>query len=680
MNNPLMKTFDGPFGTIPFNDIKAEHFVPAITKGIEDAESAIKSITETKSKPTFENTILALELSGQKLGSAINTYYHLFGSESDQKFKDLSDKISPMVAEFENNIYLNESLFKRIEKVFDNKHLLEDEEDIRLINITYNDFVRNGAALSEADKINLRDIDKKLSTLSPQFSKNTLNATNEFELWLDKTDLDGLPDTVVEAAKLAAKEKGELDKWLITGHFPSFSPFMQYSTRRDLRKKVHIATSSKCNGGKYDNNTFCKEIADLKHKRAKILGYDNYADYILQERMAEKQENIYKLLDNLYDSCIEHAKNDLKQIADLSKTLDNIDEIKSWDISYYSEKLKQDLYDYDENNLKPYFKSENVMKGAFEVAKKLYGLQFKKLDEIQTWHEDVNVYEVLDEDNSHVGILYEDLFPRNTKRGGAWMNPLRSQGMVVGNEVCRPHISLTCNLTKPTEDKPSLLTYREVETVFHEFGHCLHGLLSDRKYKKISGTSVFWDFVELPSQIMENWVGEEGALELFAHHYETGEVLPKDLLQKLKKSKNFRSGSNCLRQLTFGYLDMAWFGKHNNVDDVDKFEKIAIEKTMLREQDTPGASISTMFGHIFAGGYSAGYYSYKWAEVLEADAFEKFKEDGIFNQDTAKSFRDNILSQGNIKHPLDLYRKFRGREPKVEALLKREGLFKTSTV
>ncbi len=679
MNNPLMKTFDGPFGTIPFNDIKAEHFVPAITKGIEDAESAIKSITDTKSKPTFENTILALELSGQKLGSAINTYYHLFGSESDQKFKDLSDKISPMVAEFENNIYLNESLFKRIEKVFDDKHLLEDEEDIRLINITYNDFVRNGAALSEADKINLRDIDKKLSTLSPQFSKNTLNATNEFELWLDKTDLDGLPDTVVEAAKLAAKEKGELDKWLITGHFPSFSPFMQYSTRRDLRKKVHIATSSKCNGGKYDNNTLCKEIADLKHKRAKILGYDNYADYILQERMAEKQENIYKLLDNLYDSCIEHAKNDLMQIADLAKTLDNIDEIKSWDISYYSEKLKQDLYDYDENNLKPYFKSENVMKGAFEVAKKLYGLHFKKLNEIQTWHEDVNVYEVLDEDNSHVGILYEDLFPRNTKRGGAWMNPLRSQGMVVGNEVCRPHISLTCNLTKPTEDKPSLLTYREVETVFHEFGHCLHGLLSDRKYKRISGTSVFWDFVELPSQIMENWVGEEDALELFAHHYKTGEVLPKDLLRKLKKSKNFRSGSNCLRQLTFGYLDMAWFGKHNKVDDVDKFEKIAIEKTMLREQDTPGASISTMFGHIFAGGYSAGYYSYKWAEVLEADAFEKFKEDGIFNQDTAKSFRDNILSQGNIKHPLDLYRKFRGREPKVEALLKREGLLKTST-
>ena len=315
------------------------------------------------------------------------------------------------------------------------------------------------------------------------------------------------------------------------------------------------------------------------------------------------------------------------------------------------------------------------MKGTFEVAKRLYGLHFKKLDNIQTWHEDVNVYEVLNEDMSHVGILYEDLFPRSTKRGGAWMNALRSQGMMINNEVCRPHISLTCNLTKPTEDQPSLLTYREVQTIFHEFGHCLHGLLSDRKYKRISGTSVFWDFVELPSQIMENWVGEEDALELFAHHYETGEVLPKELLHKIKKSKNFRSGTNCLRQLTFGYLDMAWFGQHNNVDNVEEFESKAVEKTMLREQDTPSASISTMFAHIFAGGYSAGYYSYKWAEVLDADAFEKFQEEGIFNKETAKSFRNNILSQGNIKHPLELYKNFRGREPKVDALLKREGLY-----
>ena len=679
MNNPLLQPPDGAYGTIRFHDIKSDHFIPAISSGIKDVEKELQKIADCDEEPNFENTVLALELSGQVLSSVTRAYYHLFGSESDQNFKDLSDVISPMLAELENNTYLNQKLFNRIEVVFNNKNLLEDEEDIRLIEVTYNDFVKNGAALNSLDKTKLRDIDKDLSTLSPQFSKNTLNATNEFELWLDKTDLDGLPDSVIDAAKMAAKDKGDESKWLITGHFPSFSPFMQYSSRRDLRKKVHTSTSSKCNGGKYDNNSFCKKIADLKHKRAQLLGYENYADYTLQERMAEKQENIYNLLDNLYDSCIDHAKNDLNQIADLARKLDGIDEIKSWDIPYYSEKLKKELFDYDENSLKPYFKSESVIKGAFEIASRLYGLHFKQLDNIQTWHEDVNVYEVLDEDNSHVGILYEDLFPRNTKRGGAWMNALRSQGMMVNNEVCRPHISLTCNLTKPTEDKPSLLTHREVETVFHEFGHCLHGLLSDRKYKRISGTSVFWDFVELPSQIMENWAGEEAALELFAYHYESGEVLPKELLQKIKKSKNFRSGTNCLRQLTFGYLDMAWFGKHNDVDNVEEFERKAVEKTMLREQDTPGASISTMFAHIFAGGYSAGYYSYKWAEVLDADAFEKFQEGGIFNKDTARSFRNNILSQGNIKHPLELYKHFRGREPKVEALLKREGLYQTSS-
>ena len=678
MNNPLLEPSNSPYGTIPFNDLKTEHFVPAVTSGIKEAENALQRIIDCKENPTFENTVLALELSSRILNTAANTFFHLFGSESDQDFKDLSDTISPMLAEFGNNTYLNEKLFKRIEIVFNNKDLLKDDEDIRLLDVTYNDFVKNGAALSVTDKAKLRDIDKDLSTLSPQFSKNTLNATNDFELWLDETDLEGLPDAVIEAAKIAAKEKGKEDKWLVTGHFPSFSPFMQYSARRDLRKKVHFATSSKCNGGKYDNNTYCKKISDLKHRRAQLLGFSNYADYILQERMAEKQENIYNLLDNLYDSCIDHAKNDLKQIMDLAKKLDGIEDIKSWDIPYYSEKLKKDLYDYDENSLKPYFKSENVIKGAFEVAKRLYGLSFKKLDNVQTWHEDVNVYEVLDEDNSHVGILYEDLFPRSSKRGGAWMNPLRSQGMVNTNDICRPHISLTCNLTKPTEEKPSLLTYREVETIFHEFGHCLHGLLSDRKYKRLSGTSVFWDFVELPSQIMENWVGEEEALELFAHHYETGEVLPKELLYKIKKSKNFRSGTNCLRQLTFGYLDMAWFGQHNDVDNVEEFERKAVEKTLLRDQDTPGASISTMFAHIFAGGYSAGYSSYKWAEVLEADAFEKFQEEGIFNKETAKLFRNNILSQGNIKHPLELYKQFRGREPKVEPLLKREGLLQVN--
>lgn len=673
MKNPLSDYSDQPFGTIPFKELKKDHFVPAIKSGIRESESSIEKITKNADSPTFENTVLSLELSDGNLETSLTAYYHLFGSESDKDFKNLSDQISPMFAEFQNNVYLNKNLFKRIEAVYKNRKSLNLNEDQRLLDITYKDFIRNGAALNDEDKDKLREIDKELSTLSPQFSKNALNATNEIKLWLEKDDLDGLPKIVIDSAKLAAKDKGNESKWLITGQLPSFLPFLKYSNKRELRKKVHFAITTKCNGGKHDNNDLCKKIAKLKHQRAKILGFSNYADYILEERMAEKQERIYDLLDNLYDSSIEHAKKDLKKITDLAKKIDNIDEIKSWDIAYYSEKLKQKIYDFDENDLKPYFQSEEVMKGAFKVAEKLYGLNFKLLDNVQTWHDDVRVFEVAEKNGDHVGILYEDLFPRETKKGGAWMNPLRSQGMYE-NKVLRPHISLTCNLTKPTDDTPSLLTISEVETIFHEFGHCLHGLLSNVKYKRLSGTSVFWDFVELPSQIMENWVTQKETLELFAKHYETGEIISPDLVNKIKESKNFMSGSNCLRQLTFGYLDMAWFGSDNDVDNVDKFEHKAIKKTLIRKPDTPKASISTQLGHIFAGGYSAGYYSYKWAEVLDADAFEKFKEDGIFNRDTAKSFRDNILSQGNKEHPMKLYKAFRGREPKVEALLKREGL------
>ena len=673
MKNPLLEKSKQPYGTIPFNDLKIDHFVPAIKSGIKESESLIDKITQNTDSPTFENTVLSLELSGESLNTSLTAYYHLFGSESDKDFKNLSDQISPMVAEFENNIYLNKSLFKRIKEVYKNRKNLNLNEDQRLLDITYKDFIRNGAALNEENKVKLRNIDKELSTLSPQFSKNALNATNEFELWLEKDDLDGLPKIVIDSAKLAAKDKGQENKWLITGQFPSFSPFLKYSNRRDLRKKVHFGITTKCNGGKHDNNELCKKIAKLKHQRAKILGFSNYADYILEERMAERQERIYDLLDNLYDSSIEHAKEDLKKITDLAKQIDNIVNIKSWDIAYYSEKLKQNIYDFDDNELKPYFQSDEVMKGAFKVAEKLYGLNFKLLDNVQTWHDDVRVFEVTEKNGDHIGILYEDLFPRETKRGGAWMNPLRSQGMNQ-NKVLRPHISLTCNLTKPTNDTPSLLTISEVETIFHEFGHCLHGLLSNVKYKRLSGTSVFWDFVELPSQIMENWVTQKETLELFAKHYKTGEIIPKDLIDKIKKSQNFMSGTNCLRQLTFGYLDMAWFGKDNNVDNVDKFEEKAIKKTLLRKPDTPKASISTQLGHIFAGGYSAGYYSYKWAEVLDADAFEKFEEDGIFNKETANSFRENILSKGNQQHPMELYISFRGREPDVKALLKREGL------
>ena len=532
--------------------------------------------------------------------------------------------------------------------------------------------MRNGAKLSEKDKEKIRNLDEEMSTLSPQFSNNSLNATNSYELWLTENDLDGLPQMIKDGAKMAAKSKGREDEWLFTLQFPSYYPFMKFSSRRDLRKELMTASVTKCNGGEFDNTDICKRIAKLKHERAMLLGYDNFADYVLEKRMAENQTNIYNLLDNLYEACFEPAKEDLRQIKEIAKEIDGLDDIKPWDTVYYAEKLKQKLYDFNEDSLRPYFKSENVVNGVFEVAKRMYGLDFVKLDNIQTWHEDVNVYEVKDEDGSHVGILYEDLFPRETKRAGAWMNELRSQGMQ-GGEVKRPHVTFSCNLTKPTESTPSLLTFAEVTTIFHEFGHCLHGLLSNRKYTSVGGTSVFWDFVELPSQIMENWVGEKEALSLFAHHYETGEVIPDELLEKIKDSKNFMSGTMCLRQLSLGYLDMAWFGKDNDVENVEEFEWNAVKKTALMDK-MPGASISCSLGHIFAGGYSAGYYSYKWAEVLEADAFEKFKEDGLFNRETAQSFRDNILSQGNMKHPMELYKSFRGREPKVEALLKRDGL------
>lgn len=670
--NPLLKKFNTPFGSIPFDEIRLEHFLPAVEGAIKEAKIEVDKIINNSDDPTFENTVLAMELIGQKLNQATTVYYHLFGSESNSEFKSLSDKINPQLAKFGNDVSLNVDIFKRVSKVYQNQLNTLLDEDARLTEITYLDFIRNGANLTEEDKIKIRSIDEHMSTLSPEFSNNSLNATNEFELWLEESDLDGLPEMVVNSAKMEAKSKGSDDKWLVTLQFPSYYPFLKFSNRRDLREKLMTAYSTKCNGGDFDNTQICKKIAKLKHQRAQLLGYDNFADYILEKRMAEKQSNIFNLLDNLYDASYPKAKEEMEELKKIAFELDGIKNLKPWDTVYYSEKLKQKLYDFNEDLLRPYFKSTNVMKGVFEVAKKMYGLDFVKLDNVQTWHKDVNVYEVKEENGDHVGLLYEDLFPRENKRGGAWMNELRSQGLQ-GDDILSPHVSLTCNLTKPTDSSPSLLNFNEVTTIFHEFGHCLHGLLSKRKYKSIGGTSVFWDFVELPSQIMENWVSETETLEMFAKHYKTGKLIPKELVNKIKASKNFMSATMCLRQLSLGYLDMAWFGKDHNIENVEDFECDILNKTNLLDR-IPGASISCSLGHIFAGGYSAGYYSYKWAEVLEADAFEKFKKDGIFNRDTAKLFRDNILSQGNMKHPMELYKDFRGREPKVEALLKRDGL------
>ena len=672
INNPLIIDSKQPFGTIPFKEIKNSDFLPAIKISLKEAKCNIELIVDNLDQANFSNTILPLEMSSEKLDKVSTIYFHLFGSESDQEFQSMANEISPILAGFNNDIMLNIELFKKVEYVYKNLKPEMNKQDRKLTEVWYKEFIRNGALLDVSKKNKLRKIDEELSVLSPKFQNNNLNATNAYALWLSESDLLGLPATAVEAAKIAAKDKGENDKFLITLQATSFQPFITFSENRDLRKEIFVAFASKCNGDEFDNTMIVKKIVKLKHKRARLLGYDNFADYILEKRMAENQKNIYKLLDDLYDSCFENAKIDLEAVKKLAFDLDGITDFEKWDFPYYSEKLKMKLYDFDDDVLRPYFKSDNVIKGVFEVARKLYGLDFKRLENVQTYHEDVNVYEVISENGDHIGILYEDLFPRETKRSGAWMNELRSQGMING-KIKRPHVTFTCNLTKPTKLKPSLLTYREVETIFHEFGHCLHGLLSNCDYRSIGGTSVFWDFVELPSQIMENWVGEKETLKIFANHYDTNELIPDELIEKIKNSKNFLSATACLRQLSLGYLDMAWYGKDNDVDDIELFENKAISKTSLLPS-IPGSSTSSSFGHIFVGGYSAGYYSYKWAEVLEADAFEKFKKDGIFNRKTSELFRKHILSKGNQDHPMTLFKLFRGREPSIEALLKRDGL------
>ena len=670
--NPLLKDSNHKFKTISFNEIKLEHFMPAIKEGIEISRANIENIKSNQNSPDFENTIIALETSEETLSRAVTVYFHLFGSESTPEFQALANEISPMLANFGNDVTLDEKLFKKVEYVYDNEYASLNAQDKRLLEITYKSFVRNGAKLDDNKKSELRRVDEELSSLSPKFSNNTLSATNEYELWLSKEDLDGLPEMYLESAKMAAKAKNRPDEWLVTMQMPSMYPFMQFSTRRDLREKLSVAMATKCTSGKFDNRDVIKRIVSLNHERAQILGYEDYAEFVLEKRMAKDKKTVMNFLDNLYDNSYDAAVSDIEDLKSYAKKIDGIDDFMAWDAAYYTEKLKKELFDLDQDSLRPYFKSENVVNGVFKIAEKLYGLTFERLSDVQVYHEDVKVYEVKDADGSHIGVLYEDLYPREGKRSGAWMNELQSQGLI-GGEVRRPHVTFTCNLTKSTETKPSLLTLSEVETIFHEFGHCLHGLLSNCEYTSVGGTSVYWDFVELPSQIMENWVGEKEALNLFAHHYETGEVIPEELIEKINKSKNFMQGSMYLRQLSFSYLDMAFYGQSDPVDDVLKHEEEAMNKTRLLPK-VEGASLACSFGHIFAGGYSAGYYSYKWAEVLEADAFAKFKEDGIFNKETAMSFRENVLSKGNLEDPMDLYKKFRGREPKIEALLERDGL------
>ncbi len=675
-NNPLLNgTRVGKYDAVPFDLFKLEHFEPAFDYALEMAKKDIEVIKENKDKPNFENTIVALETSGELLDYVTSIYYNLYGVESDNKFKDLSQKFSPKLSEYGSMISMDDVLFQKVKSVYDMRENLElDKEQLRLLENSYKGFVRNGALLDDDKKEQLKEISKEISILSPQFSQNLLNATNDFELYIeDENQLSGLPENAKAAAAYLAKSKGKDSGWMFNLQPTSIMPILKYADNRDLREKINKAYNSRGNGEKFNNQEILKKIATLRYKKAQLLGFKTHAEYVIKERMAETPENVNNFLERIYKIAMPKAVKEVDELKSLAKELDGIDELQAWDSAYYSEKLRQKLYNFDAEELRPYFKSENVIDGIFKVANKLYGLKFNELNDIPTYHKEVKTFEVTENDGTFVGLLYIDLFPRKTKRGGAWMNAIKSQGLQSG-KVQRPHIMIVGNLTPATDDTPSLMLRREVETVFHEFGHALHGLLSDCTYTSLASPNVYWDFVELPSQIMENWVAEKDALNLFAKHYQTGENIPDELLKKVKAAENFHKATMNIRQLNFGFIDMAWHNQDpTDVKDVTDFENKALEKMRLLPH-VKGSLISTAFAHIFAGGYSAGYYSYKWAEVLDADAFEKFKHDGIFNRETAESFRRNILARGNTEHPMVLYKRFRGQEPDPDALLRRDGL------
>lgn len=674
--NPLLAPFTNKDQAVPFDLIKAEHYIPALDEAVKIAKENIAKIKGTTAAPDFENTIVALEASTELADKIAGVYSNLEVANADEPLQALAKEIYPKLTALSSDISLDDEIFKRVKAVYDKRDSLNlNKEQARLLEKTYLGFTRNGALLTGADKETLRQIDQELSVLGPKYSENVLKATNAFEMILDKKeDVDGLPEGVLEGAAAMAEAKGQKGKWLFNLQIPSYLPFMTYATNRALREKMWRAYSSRAFKGEFDNQGNVLKIVELRSKRAKLLGFATHADFVLAERMAKDPKTVRDFLSKLLTASKTAGQKDVAEIANFANKLDGVVEIKPWDFGFYSEKLKEEKYSFNEEDLRPYFKLENVVEGVFAHAKKLYGLTFKENKEIPVYHPEVKAYEIYDEaSGKYMGLFYTDYFPRETKKGGAWMTNFRSQGLQ-GGEMKRPHVSIVCNFTKPTPTKPSLLTYDEVRTLFHEFGHALHGILSDCTYQSISGTSVYWDFVELPSQIMENWVGEKEGLDLFARHYETNQAMPADLIEKLKASQKFQCGYMSCRQIQFGLMDMAWHSTDPaTITDVDAFEDKATAETRLFPR-VEGANSSCSFSHIFAGGYSAGYYSYKWAEVLDADAFEYFKEKGLFNQEVAKKFKDNVLSRGGTEHPMELYKKFRGREPDPNALLRRDGL------
>jgi len=675
--NILNYPFSTPYNTAPFSKIEIEQFLPAFIKAIENTKAEIDVIINNSDIPNFKNTLEALDFSGEQLERISSIFFNLNSAETNDKIQKIAQDVSPLLSEFNNDIALNEKLFIRVKEVYNSKERLKlTEEENTLLDKKYKGFSRNGANLSKDKKLNLREIDKKLSKLKLKFGENVLAETNKFEmLIINEKDLSGLPEGAKEAAKQLAESKNKKG-WLFTLDYPSYIPFMTYADNRELRKKLSFAFGNRSfNNDAFDNKNIVLKIVTLRYKRAKLLGYKSHAHFVLEERMAETPEKVLEFLNELLEKVKPAAEKEFKNLENFAKKLDDIGRLEKWDSVYYSEKLKQKLYDFDDEQLKPYFKLENVIRGVFLVANKLYDLNFEKIDTIDKYHKDVLTYKVTDKNGDFISIFYTDFFPREGKRNGAWMTSFKPQ--YIRNDYNeRPHISIVCNFTKPTKSKPSLLTFNEVTTLFHEFGHALHGMLANTTYPSLSGTSVSWDFVELPSQVLENWCYEEAVLKLFAKHYETGEVIPIELVKKIKDSSTFHEGMQTLRQISLGLLDMSW---HTlvpaHIIDVKKHELTAFKNTKLYP-DIAKNCTSTSFSHIFQGGYSSGYYSYKWAEVLDADAFDYFSENGIFNKEIATKFKDNILSKGGTENPMTLYKRFRGQKPKPEALLKRAGLIK----